>query len=321
MYVYANKKHIAMKKSIHFIFVVITQFSFAQNLVNNWSFEDTIQCPDNVDQMSRASGWSSFRGTPDYFNSCSSGLVGIPSNWSGNQYPRTGNAYAAFITYYLPGQSPRECIGISLNQTLVIGNEYFLSFYVSRAANNFQLVNIASNKIGAKFSTVPYSYSSPIPIDNFAHVFTDSVIYDTLNWVNISGLFTADSAYQYLSIGNFFTDLFTTHVRLDSSAGFAYYYIDDITLLDSNSTGINENNPNKIKIFPNPARDWIVLEGGGIKSVEITNALGSKIGSYPTTASALQHKINLGSLGCGVYFLKINMINERFQFQKLIVQN
>ena len=76
----------------------------------------------------------------------------------------------------------------------------------------------------------------------------------------------------------------------------------------------------KVKIFPNPARHWIVLEGKGIKSVEVTNALGSYIDFYPTTPSALQHSINISSLSRGIYFLKINMIDERFQFQKIIVQ-
>lgn len=86
-------------------------------------------------------------------------------------------------------------------------------------------------------------------------------------------------------------------------------------------TGISEIENGNIKIFPNPARDWIVLVGRGITSVEITNALGSEIGSYPTTASAHQNSINISSLSCGIYFFKINMIDERFSFQKIIIQH
>lgn len=92
----------------------------------------------------------------------------------------------------------------------------------------------------------------------------------------------------------------------------------------TSSTGclndISEFTNNVIKIYPNPARDWIVLEGKGIKSVEITNALGSEMGSYPISAFALLHKINLSSLCYGIYFLKINMIDEQYQIHKLIVQ-
>ena len=73
---------------------------------------------------------------------------------------------------------------------------------------------MASNKLGAKFSTVSYSYSNPIQINNFAHVYSDSVIKDTTSWTLIKGEFTADSAYQYISIGNFFDDINTDTITI-----------------------------------------------------------------------------------------------------------
>ena len=83
----------------------LVQDSFAQNLVPNPSFEDTVSCPDNLAQIDKAVGWSSYRITPDYFNSCSSASafpsVSVPSNQWGTQSAKTGNAYAGLITYSL----------------------------------------------------------------------------------------------------------------------------------------------------------------------------------------------------------------------------
>src|SRR4051812_43656962 len=92
-----------MKKVASFIIaVLISVLGFAQNLVPNSSFEDTVACPNSISQIDRATGWSSYRQSPDYFNSCAYITypnASEPSNIWGYQYSRTGNAYAGFIAY------------------------------------------------------------------------------------------------------------------------------------------------------------------------------------------------------------------------------
>ena len=78
-------------------FILITLQSVGQvNLVPNPSFEDYTQCPTGFDQIDRATGWSSYAASPDYFNSCanSSGAVGVPSNTWGYQNAKDGNGYS-----------------------------------------------------------------------------------------------------------------------------------------------------------------------------------------------------------------------------------
>lgn len=111
------------------------------NLVTNPSFEDTIQCPSNINQMNLAVGWSPFRGTPDYLNACNMTSVGIPSNGFGFQYARTGNGYAGFLSFYKPGIDQREIIGTELKQPLDVGIKYFVSFYICLAKKH-----VISNK-------------------------------------------------------------------------------------------------------------------------------------------------------------------------------
>jgi len=60
-------------KSFLFIFFYVGSITFcsAQNLVLNPSFEDTILCPDALDQVNRSQYWiNPTNSTPDYFNSC-----------------------------------------------------------------------------------------------------------------------------------------------------------------------------------------------------------------------------------------------------------
>lgn len=298
---------------------------WGQNLVPNWSFEDTVACPDNLTQIDRAQGWMSFKFTPDYYNSCSNPNlivpVAVPHNVVGDQAAHTGNAYSGFITFKSGATNSREYIAIQLNQQMIIGQKYFLSFWVSSAFGYMNMQNyphMASNNIGAKFSTVAYSQSNPQPVNNFAHIVDTNIINDTINWIKISGSFIADSAYIYLSIGNFFTDSLTSVINIDSSfPNDAYYYLDDVKLSTDSGfvNGINNYNYDSIEIFPNPTRDWILIQGINIVSIEIFELCG-KLAIPKIRVSSFSTKVNISTLRHGVYLLKAytpkNFIIEKF---------
>ena len=162
---------------------------FAQNFVSNPSFEDTIECPSNLDQLDRALGWSSFGQSPDYFNSCAvyGSFSGVPLNQFDFQNPRTGTAYAGFFNRTITSINYREYVGAQLTQPLLIGSIYYASFYVVRVSNSIQHKNIGSNKIGMLFSTVPFTSMNAIPMNNYSQIYTDSIIVDTLNWIKVEG--------------------------------------------------------------------------------------------------------------------------------------
>ena len=77
-----------------------------------------------------------------------------------------------------------------------------------------------------------------------------------MNWTTISGSFISDSAYQYVSIGNFFDDANTTLIQMQDTVfdRSAYYYIDDAYVSsDSLAGGIAEQDvQGNIKTYPNP---------------------------------------------------------------------
>jgi|GEM_PF-295554 len=213
----------------------------AQNLVPNPSFEDYIDCPSNNAQFYQCIEWKDWRGNAEYFNACSpsfdefDALVDVPYNMGGYQQASTGNAYAAAWCYTSPvlqGFLYREIMGCQLTEPLQMGETYYVKFKVSWAhgSGNY-ILNWVSNRIGVRFTTQEYDAQlNEAPITNWAHVYSESIITDSLNWVEVSGSFVADSAYSHLGIGNWFDDANTNGELVDikTSNSGSYYYVDDV---------------------------------------------------------------------------------------------
>ncbi len=294
----------------------------AQNLISNPGFEDTSSCPTQVSQITNAIGWSRWSITPDLMHVCSTSPgsgpdeVGVPANFFGYQYPRSGNAYAGIHTFASNGFNTREALGTQLIQPLTIGQKYFIKFFVSRAhsLNNGGINGLVagSDKLGARFTTFPYSYTNPIPIDNFAHFYTDSIIGDTTNWVLISGSFIADSAYTYVGFGNFFDDNNTsTIVYSNNNPFFAYYYIDDISVSTDSLyiTGIPPIDPDYgVRIYPNPFYENlnISIPDPGISEILLYEIRGRMVLQNKFTGSIT---LATGHLSSGVYLYEIRNKN------------
>jgi OOP family OmpA-OmpF porin len=314
-----------MKKFLLLFYsLVLSANMFGQNLVPNYSFEDTTICPTFISQITNAVGWTSFRNSPDYFNSCAPYAVSgisVPSNLCGYQSPRTGNAYAGFFSR--GGNNYREWIGMQLTKSLMIGVKYRVSFFVSLSYKASSNIGIATNKLGARFSTISYSSNNSLPLNGYVHIYTDSIIRDTLNWTEVSGLFVADSSYQYIIIGNFFNDSLTSTYSIDTSLLHSYYYLDDVSVIPNDSLeGQSEiiNHNSTIQLSPNPTHSAFTL-GSPLSFVgtelSIYNSLG-EIVRREIIHSAKQ-EIDLG-LEAGVYYIRVaSSASATVSAQKLIV--
>ena len=256
-----------MKRFFTLSFLFFTVALFAQNLIPDGSAEDVVECPTtlgNVDIYN--SSWQAFRGSPDYFNDCSNGLGS--DNPLGFQAPRTGEGYFGLITFSRNLMNAREYLGVQLLESLIIGQEYFLTFYVSKAHldNNY---NGASNNIGAFLmveNTLDPNEQGFIP--NMSSFNENTIIEDTINWVEMSYQFIADQEYEFIAFGNFFDDSLTDTVRVGGETDGelrAYYYLDDFCLTTSpegcdftNST--NDQASLEVLIYPNPCFDKLYIE-------------------------------------------------------------
>lgn len=131
----------------------------AQNLVPNSSFEYTTQCPNNEGQINFASPWyNPNAASPDYFNQCGAMGYQFINIW-GYQIARTGQGYAHVGVYGSIGvSSAREYIQVQLLDTLIAGENYCVSFYVSHAGmSSFfnSYMPIVISEIGMLFSNNP----------------------------------------------------------------------------------------------------------------------------------------------------------------------
>lgn len=301
---------------------LLTLSSFGQNLVNNPSFEDTITCPTGVNQVYNANGWYGLILSPDYYHSCATSQVGVPSNFLGNQNPATGNAYAGFFPYEV--FTGREMFGSKLLTPLIIGQDYFVSFKVSLADDTITTLTCATNNLGVLFSVDSAAYFNI----NFAHIYTDSIITDMDNWTTIFGSFTADSVYKYISVGNFFDNSNTDTIMIGNAYPFcrSYYYVDDICVSSDSTcyagTGITSIIPNPaISVFPNPTNGdvYIKLNGNGKAIINVYSVLGELMtAANPQQISSNKYKIDLSRQPCGIYFISVH-INNTINQQKILL--
>jgi len=262
-------------KSVSLFFLDVPH-TVGQNLVPNPSFEQHDSCPDNVGQISRALSWNSLNSftTPDYFNVCGSpNLFSVPNNGFGYQHAASGNAYIGLLTYHLAGQ--KEYVFAELNQPLINNQQYF----VSMKANfpnfpNGAPYSILANKTGALFSVNKLDpiYQEP----NTSHIYTSSLISDTLNWVTIKGSFIADSAYSFINIGNFFSTANTDTQIIAGANIIGYYYIDDIcvstdSLICYNDLG-NKPDSSSLEIFSMyqiPSSNNIEIKSNSVNAFDV----------------------------------------------------
>jgi OOP family OmpA-OmpF porin len=295
----------------------------SQNLITNGSFENytnidcvyggfwnaTMQYPyphvlDNWQDMQ----------TADYFNSVCPhtslipGQYGfeVPTNFFGHAQPKEGNAYVGFV-FYAKGGYDKEYIYQQLSQPLQSGKVYCLSFYVNMADR----CTYAIKNIGALFlNSLPPNLTNGYEINATPQVENQSnAISDTTNWVQIQGCFTANGGEQYMIIGNFTTNFNTDTLNTGANnlvpgrEGTSYYYVDDFTLIDQTTVGLNNlSNNNVFEIYPNPNTGqlkFINLQySNGDYDVKLLDLFGKEV-----IDEALKQELDISSLDKGVYTL------------------
>jgi len=289
--------------------------SLAQNLVPNSSFENYYSCPTTFGQVYLCQNWSILNNDfyrPSYFNSCCSdtNTVSIPHNAFGYQYSASGNAYCGFVNESGGIAAVRQYLINQLSSPLNVGLKYFVSLKVSLSDYDFIC---ASNKIGVLFSTVFHDSSYIPPQNNLAHIYTDFVIGDTMVWYQIKGSFIADSNYNYIMIGNFFSPGNVSVGPCSAAQNWAsFYYIDDVCVSSDSITCfiidvVKERNiQENIVVFPNPSSGEFRISFNNSnfqKKIYVFDILSNLILKVSTEES--HFTINLSGHPKGTYFVKI----------------
>ncbi len=308
-------------------FIIFSFFAIAQNLVPNPSFEDTIYCP-NIDETSALKNWSSYSASPDYYNVCANA---VPNNGFGYQIPANGQAYCGLYIYYdQTDTNYREMLGTQLSYPLISGQKYFVTMKASLANS----ANCASNNICILFSTKPFIDTnmtfSTWQIKNHSNLRSQNIITDTLSWTTISGVFIADSAYNYIVVGNFYNNYKTNKILYSGTNCFAYYYIDDICVSTDSiacnwPVNITEmERKDVMKIFPTPFNNFTIVtipdENISVNNSSFTvyDLLGKEV--MRESISQKTFIIQRGSLKEGIYLLQLN-IQDNIYRKKIIITN
>lgn len=205
-----------------------------QNIVPNPGFEDFSDYPLDWyitgDDFNRVSlYWTSpTNASPDIY----APTVKIPPDWKavgfGQLPPYQGSAFAGLTVFGCNRGKPhcREYIQIHLTEPLVPGQRYVFSAMIAQLPRSTSIRNL-----GIWFNSFELDEDHIEPLLNKAVLMTDKFIPDDGRWHKWSGQFVADSASEFLIIGNFQADN-KTYIRQATrkSLGYGYYYIDEVSL-------------------------------------------------------------------------------------------
>jgi hypothetical protein len=313
-----------------YIFVVFCFpiYSLGQNLVPNPSFETYSSCPIGPNQVGLATPWlDPTLGSSDFFNACSTNpWVDVPNNFNGMggfQYAKTGNGYLGFFAY---AQFSREYIQVPLIDSLSSGVIYRVEFYV----NLGNIEKYAIDVIGAYLSPTAITGPSGSTLLYTPQVASPTGVFlsDTLNWMQITGTFTAVGGEKYLTIGNFKDDVSTNKIIVNPTgkdSAFSYYFVDDVQVYpDSVTSAIQFQKDKSISVYPNPAKDqlFISVSDENIKTVfvEITDITGKLIYSSEISIDNFVGRLNF-NIENGIYLGRITDSNAKKQSVQKIVIN
>ncbi|NND94287.1 MAG: hypothetical protein HKN45_05435 [Flavobacteriales bacterium] len=226
--------------------------SYAQNLIPNPSFEDTICSGESAEHPGffALEHWYNINlGSPDKYTSlvedvpCTFVSIYSPSllNSGEWQFPKEGENMVGLWHGDQSGIG-RELISSPLNSPLLADSDYCFSMYVS-LGNRFDL---AIDKLGAYFSVDSvYDYGTSGAPDLPLKVLSPPGIFytDTTEWVLVEGVYTAQGGEEFIILGNALDDSQTSYITVEGGGlNIAYYFIDDVQLVPCNSTGTAEYN-------------------------------------------------------------------------------
>jgi len=212
-------------------------WAFAQNLVPNPGFEQYHQ---------ESKGHSLFTNVVSWFNSCPNNHLpefGTPDHLyaadAGNGYrrnekyftPRSGYCTAGLISYMQRLDNFREYISIKLEQPMMTGRTYQVSFWLS-SGNHATFGSIGTNGFGVALSMYPPEQRRHEPLNMQPQFQLEKVFFKT-GWQQFSFTLYADRPYAYLTMGNFLRDSQTAmrYFSYDIDPQ-SYFYVDDVSVVE-----------------------------------------------------------------------------------------
>lgn len=162
--------------------------------------------------------------------------VRVPADWAekgfGKQTAHGGVCMAGLTLFGCTNGKPhcREFVEIQLAEPLVIGQTYYVEFWVCPMQRSLHIANI-----GAYFSVSEIRRLTDEVLVREAQVRADNLLTAPEGrWIKVSGYFQAKYEAEYIVIGNFTEDADTPSLPYrDDCYNYAYYYVDDVLVRKS----------------------------------------------------------------------------------------
>lgn len=222
------------------LLILFTSTSQSQNLVPNPSFENygTLPCSWILTSLEFSQAMDNWimptAGSTDVFSTlvpsnCYANCLSTTGGGPGIQSPHSGDVMSAILTYGDGcGSQPdyREYLEVELTTPLVIGKSYKVEMFVSLG----DFCAVASNNIGVNFSINAIGSNLCTELNEIPQINFTDIILEMVNWVQLVDTFVAASAFDFMTIGNFYDNQNTQHITLSGPSINARYFIDDISV-------------------------------------------------------------------------------------------
>ncbi|MES2761769.1 MAG: OmpA family protein [Bacteroidota bacterium] len=226
----------------------------AQNLVPDSSFESNKLTPTDFSSLNFSNSWRTASwGTSDLFCKCDRkqkkySLVDVPQNPMGYQEAHSGACYAGIFAHS-HGQY-REYIQTPLKTPLEKNKTYLFTMHVSLADYSRVIVD----QLGVCFLAARAGYESSNVITDLKPVYMNieqEIGKEEKTWHRITAIYKAKGGEAHLLIGSFaIHKIVKTKVKAPKEIRSrinqtverdAYYYIDDVSLVETISTDITDS--------------------------------------------------------------------------------
>lgn len=236
------------------IFSSICVFSQNTNLVENGSFEIIKGKVKGLGCIEAADEWKNVTTSKaDLFvKENKNPLLLTSGNTYGKEDPKEGENYAGIVVYSPKDKIARNYITSPLAQPMLKGKKYCISMYISLAEGS----KFATNQVGINFHKKQIKQEDNKNIIEKTSILhpQSKVVNATYGWEKVCGTYIAEGGEEFITIGNFTaTDKTKTEkaIKIKDYKGvlsdFAYYYIDDISVVMVDQKTTCDCGPNEDK--------------------------------------------------------------------------
>jgi len=226
------------------------------NYIRNPSFEEFVECPVYIGMLSNAKHWRVPPGavlhTPGYFHRCSNDYetsydskAGVPVNAFGHQEPRTGDGYIGFGTFsrykYVENVQTQLKEPLNEGETYRIGMFVSLSEYSKYAHDRFTFCLTFESELKIRRKRYKGTSNQHLVCPNCIIYKSQTLLTDTLNWINIEVEYVAKGGERFLTLGSFIGDVtwWERQIKIRNifnrkwmdEVPVAHYYVDDVYVI------------------------------------------------------------------------------------------